>query len=242
MMNFLRRWVLHNFWLKILSLLLATGLWLAIAPDEEPAEVAVRVPIEFQHVPPHLEISSVTIPEAQIRVRGPEQLIRNLRSTDIHAELDLADAKPGDRTFDLTAQQIRHQRELHIVQVVPGQVHLSFDMRLTRDVEIRPRVTGTFLAGEQIAKVLVDPERSHHHRSKAPCGDDGRSHHRSHRRLRNSHPGHVCDQRLCCRSASADSSAYAGPSNGDHGEDRTLGGRPALKPTLRTDCVSSFMH
>ncbi len=158
-MDLLRRWVLHNFWLKVLSLLLATGLWMAIEPDQEPAEVAVRVPIEFQHVPPHLEISSITIPEAQIRVRGPERLIRELRSTDIHAELELADAKPGERTFDLTAQQIRHQRDLHVVQVVPGQVRLSFDMRLTRDVEIRPRVTGSFLAGEQIAKVLVDPER-----------------------------------------------------------------------------------
>jgi YbbR domain-containing protein len=157
--NFLRRWVLHNFWLKLLSLLIATGLWLAISPDQEPAEVAVRVPIEFQHVPPHLEISSVTIPEAQIRVRGPERLIRDLRSTDIHADLDLADATPGERTFDLTAQQIRHQRDLHVVQVVPGQVHLSFDTRLTRDVEIRPRVTGNFVEGEQIAKVLVDPER-----------------------------------------------------------------------------------
>ena len=52
MMSFLRRWVLHNFWLKVLSLVLATGLWLAISPDQEPAEVAVRVPIEFQHVPP----------------------------------------------------------------------------------------------------------------------------------------------------------------------------------------------
>jgi YbbR domain-containing protein len=159
MTGFFRRWVLHNFWLKILSLVLATGLWLAIAPDQEPAEVAVRVPIEFQHVPAHLEISSVTIPEAQIRVRGPERVIRDLRSTDIHADLDLADAKPGDRTFDLTAQQIRHQRELRVVQVVPGQVHLSFDTRLTRDVEIRPRVTGNFLAGEQIAKVLVDPDK-----------------------------------------------------------------------------------
>ncbi len=158
-MDFLRRWVLHNFWLKILSLLIATGLWLAIAPDQEPAEVAIRVPIEFQHVPPGLEISSTTIPEAQIRVRGPERLIRELRSTDIHAELELADAHPGERTFDLTAQQVRHQRDLHVVQVVPGQVHLSFDMRLTRDVEIRPRVTGNFVAGEQIAKVLVDPER-----------------------------------------------------------------------------------
>jgi YbbR domain-containing protein len=82
-----------------------------------------------------------------------------LRSTDIHVELELGDAKPGERTFDLTAQQVRHQRDLRVVQVVPGQVHLIFDMRLTRDVEIHPRVTGTFLAGEQIARVLVDPER-----------------------------------------------------------------------------------
>jgi len=26
-------------------------------------------------------------------------------------KLELADAKPGERTFDLTAQQIRHQRD-----------------------------------------------------------------------------------------------------------------------------------
>ncbi len=155
----LRRWVLHNFWLKILSLLLATGLWLAISPDQEPAEVAVRVPIEFHHVPAHLEISSATIPDAQIRVRGPERVIRQLRSTDLHAELELADAKPGERTFDLTSQQIRLQRDLHVVQVVPGQVHLSFEMRLTRDVEIRPRVTGNFPPGLRIAKVLVDPDK-----------------------------------------------------------------------------------
>lgn len=158
-MNMLRRWVLHNFWLKVLSLLLATGLWLAISPDQEPAEVEVRVPIEFRHVPPQLEISSVTIPEAQIRVRGPERMIRELRSTDLHAELELADAHPGERTFDLTAQQIRLQRNLTVVQVVPGQVHLAFDTRMTREVEIHPRVTGIFVAGEQIAKVLVDPER-----------------------------------------------------------------------------------
>jgi len=159
MSNFLRRWVLHNFWLKVLSLMIATGLWLAISPDQQPAEVAIRVPIEFQHVPAQLEISSAAIPDAQIRVRGPERLIRQLRSTDIHAELDLADVQPGERTFDLTSQQVRLERELTVVQVVPGQVHLSFDTRLTRDVEIHPRVTGNFAPGEQIAKVLVDPEK-----------------------------------------------------------------------------------
>jgi YbbR domain-containing protein len=159
MMGLLQRWVLHNFWLKALSLLLATGLWLAISPDQEPAEVALRVPIEFQHMPAGLEISSATIPDALIRVRGPERLIRELRSTDIHAELELTDTKPGERTFDLTAQQIWHQRDLTVVQVVPSQVHLSFDSQLTREVEIHPRVTGDFAAGERIASVQVDPER-----------------------------------------------------------------------------------
>jgi YbbR domain-containing protein len=124
-MSFLRRWVLHNFWLKILSLLLATGLWLAISPDQDPAEITLRVPIEFRHVPPQLEISSVNVPEAQVRVKGPERMIRELRSTDIHADLELTRAQPGEHTFDLTAQQIHLQRDLTVVQVAPVRVTVT---------------------------------------------------------------------------------------------------------------------
>ena len=158
MINFFKRYVLHNLGLKVLSLLLATGLWLAIARDPV-AEVAIRVPIEFLHVGDNIEISSELIPEAQIRVRGPGRFIRQLRATDVHAELDLRDAKPGERTFDLTAEEIRRPQDVEVVQVVPSQVHLAFDTRLTREVEIHPRVTGTFVAGLQIAQVEVDPER-----------------------------------------------------------------------------------
>jgi YbbR domain-containing protein len=158
LINFFKRYVLHNLGLKVLSLLLATGLWLAIARDPV-AEVAIRVPIEFLHVGDNIEISSEQIPEAQIRVRGPGRFIRQLRATDVHAELDLRDARPGERTFDLTAEEIRRPQDVEVVQVVPSQVHLAFDTRLTREVEIHPRVTGTFVAGLQIAQVEVDPER-----------------------------------------------------------------------------------
>ena len=157
MSGLFQRYVLHNFGLKFLSLLLATGLWFMISPDEQPAEVALRGPIVFQHVPAHLEISSESIPEAQIRVRGPERVIRQLQANEIHAEIELADVKPGDRTFELTSQQVRHPRDVTIVQVVPSQLHLAFDTRLTRDVEIHPRVT---VAGdEQIVQKDADPLR-----------------------------------------------------------------------------------
>jgi YbbR domain-containing protein len=157
MIEFFKRYVLHNLGLKVLSLMLATGMWLVISPDEQSAEVAVRAPVVFQHVPSHLEISTEVIPEAQIRVRGPERVIRQLQANEIHAEIDLANAKPEERTFDLTSQQVRHPAGVTVVQVVPSQLHLVFDTRLTREVEIHPRVTGTFAAGDQIVKVTCDP-------------------------------------------------------------------------------------
>jgi YbbR domain-containing protein len=154
-----KRYVIHNFSLKFLSLMLATGLWFLIARDEQPAEVAIRAPIVFQHVPEQLEISTESIPEAQIRVRGPERMIRQLKTNEVQAEIDLTGVKSGERTFDLTSQQVRHPRDVEIKQVVPSQLHLAFDTRSTRQVEIRPRVTGNFATGEQIVKVDTDPSR-----------------------------------------------------------------------------------
>lgn len=159
MIAFFKRFVVHNFSLKVISLLVAAGLWLLISPDEQPAEVAVRAPIVFQNMPPHLEISSESIPEAQIRVRGPERVIRGLQPNEVHAEVSLAGVQAEERTFDLTSQQVRHPRDVTVVQVVPSQLHLAFDTRETREVDIRPRVTGNFAEGEQLARIEADPAR-----------------------------------------------------------------------------------
>ena len=154
--DFFRRYVAHNFLLKLISLGLAVGLWLAVTRNPI-AEQALTVPIEFHRIPNDLEIASESIPEAQIRVRGPERLVRRVTPVEVHVELDLSGAKPGERTFDLTAQQVREPRELEVVQVVPGQVHLTFDTRLTRQVEIRPRVTGTFARGLRLERATAEP-------------------------------------------------------------------------------------
>src|SRR5271154_3618322 len=142
MRDFLHRYVLHNRGLKLIALALAVGVWLAVARDPV-AEVAIDVAIEFHNIPQNLEISSENIPRAQIRLRGPERVIRHLQSSDVYAEIELSNLRAGERTFDLTAQQIHEPSELEVVQVVPSQFHLTFDTRLTREVPVQPRVTGT---------------------------------------------------------------------------------------------------
>jgi diadenylate cyclase len=156
MADFLHRNVLHNFGLKLISLGLAVGLWLAVARDPM-AEVPVDVPIEFHNIPENLEISAEHIPQAQIRVRGPERIIHRLQPSDVHVEIDLSHTAAGERTFDLTARNIREPHDLEVVQVIPGQLHLTFDTRLTRQVEVHPRVIGTFAGGYRIDRVVADP-------------------------------------------------------------------------------------
>jgi YbbR domain-containing protein len=154
--TFFQRIFVHNIGLKVVSLLLAIGLWLVVARDPI-AEVEMKVPIEFHNLPDNLEIDSASFTEAQIRVRGPERIIHRLQTTDVRAEIDLAHVGPGERTFDLTGRQVRVPQDLEVVQIIPGQFHLSFDNRETRTVDIRPRVTGNFASGMRVKQVIADP-------------------------------------------------------------------------------------
>jgi YbbR domain-containing protein len=156
MAGWARRVFVQNFFFKFISLLLAVGLWLAVARSPI-AEVEIRVPIEFRNLSDNLEIDSASFTTAQVRLRGPERAIHHLDPADVRAEVDLSNVQPGERTFDLTARHVRVPQELEVVQIIPGQFHLSFDSRDTRTVEVRPRVTGNFAGGMRVAQVDADP-------------------------------------------------------------------------------------
>ena len=90
--------LLHNFGLKLVSILLAIGLWMAVARDPI-AEVEIKVPIEFHNLADNLEIDSANFTEAQIRVRGPERLIHRLGPADVRADIDLANVQSRRTDF-----------------------------------------------------------------------------------------------------------------------------------------------
>ena len=156
-MNFLRQYVFHNFALKVLSLGVAVLLWMAVTRDPV-AEVALNVPVEFHNSPEHLEINSETIPQVQVRVRGPVRSVRDISPSEVHAVIDLANVQPGERTYDLSPARIHVPDGVQVVQVVPAQIRISFERRERKQVEVRPRVIGTFASGYRIERVTALPE------------------------------------------------------------------------------------
>ena len=124
-MAFLRRLVTHNIGLKLLSLALAVGFWLALARDPV-AEVAVEVPVVFRNVPDSLGMSYEKIPQAQIVLRGPEREVRRLQTSDVHAEVDAANGQPGEIIYSWTDVRVHRPHDLEVISVGPDKFHITF--------------------------------------------------------------------------------------------------------------------
>jgi YbbR domain-containing protein len=157
-MGFLRKYVFRNFSLKVFALAGAFALWYAIA--REPVdEVAHTVPVEFTHVAADLAITSENVPSVQIWIRGPQRLVRQVNASDLHPTVNLQNVRIGygERTFELASGAIHAPRGVEVVQVIPSQIHLSFDKRTTREVAVHPRVAGAPGEGMEIVSVAADP-------------------------------------------------------------------------------------
>ena len=120
----LRRTISHNFSLKLLSLVLAIALWFTLARNPI-TEVAIEVPILFRNVPDNLGISYERIPRAQILLRGPERAVQRLQPTDVQAEVDLTDGKPGDRTFNSSSLYVHKPHDLQVLNVGPDKFQVT---------------------------------------------------------------------------------------------------------------------
>ena len=157
-LNFFRKYVLQNLPFKLVSLAIAIMLWWAVGRDST-IEIPMTVPLEFQHAPGNLEITSDYAFQAQVTLRGPERLLQEVRPSQVHAILDLEGAGPGEQTYDLSASQVHVPRNVKVVQVVPAQFHISFDRAATRTVPVQPRVIGTLLSGYEMTNPVADPSQ-----------------------------------------------------------------------------------
>jgi YbbR domain-containing protein len=157
MSDWFRRKLIHNFWLKLLALAIAVVLWSAVAREPR-VEVAHTVPVEFANVPAGLAINSDKVPEVQIWLSGPERVVRGVNPQDLHPVIDLQSITPAaaERTFSLGKKQVKSPEGVDIAGIVPSEFHLSFDVLATRNVPVRPRVTGAGV-GLQVAHISSDP-------------------------------------------------------------------------------------
>ncbi len=149
---------LRHLGLKLLSVVVATLLWLVVTGDPE-VERTLRVGLELQRAPAGMELVSAVPDTVAVRVRGAASRLSGLGPGDLAVVVDLDGVKPGRRLFPLTVDQVTAPFGVVVVQVTPASLPFAFETTAAKVVPVRPRIEGTPVPGHSVMNVSVTPSQ-----------------------------------------------------------------------------------
>jgi YbbR domain-containing protein len=147
---------LRRFGLKVLSVVIAVMLWLAVGGEQE-VERTLRSPLELQNIPEGLEVVGEAPSTVDVRVRGASTTLGALSAGDVVTVIDASTAKSRRQLFHLGPDQVRAPFGVEVTFVGPTTIPLLFERQSTKIVPVAPAIEGQPAPGYFIERVTVEP-------------------------------------------------------------------------------------
>lgn len=142
-----------DFWLKLLAVCLAFGLWFSVA-SEPIVERGLQVPISFQNVPETVELAGELPETVQLRIRGALSVVGALSPGDVVVVIDVSEERArSQRLFDvLSVGRIHAPFGVEVTKVTPATISVTLEHRaLPRtDAAVSPMSKGFSSTGGMV--------------------------------------------------------------------------------------------
>lgn len=119
-MEWIRRYILKDLKLKLLSLLLAVLLWVAVSYVGE-SKTTLSLRVHPVGLPSGLIITNMD-DEVLVTLDGPVSALKNLRGRDVKVSLDLSGVRKGRHVLNLGKDNVQAPKGLKVETVKPDLV------------------------------------------------------------------------------------------------------------------------
>ncbi len=156
--DFLSNLLIRNAGLKLMSVLLAFGLWFFVNAAERDAEAALPVPLELRNIPANLMIVSPRVDFVDLRVSGPRALLGRIDGEELSMVLDLGGVRPGPAVFRVRADALNLPRGVSVVRLTPSELTMEFARVARKTVPVHLAITGKPPGDLRVMDTKVKPE------------------------------------------------------------------------------------
>jgi YbbR domain-containing protein len=147
----------HNLHWKVLSLLLAVGLWFVVVREPE-LVTAQSVPIFYKNLPKEMETGSEAPDRVHVEIRGPAGKLTPASLADTAVLIDLSSVEsPGERTFTVAESSLNLPSGVTFLRSVPSQLRLRFEQVLSKEVPVNVRIAAPPPDGYRITQQEINP-------------------------------------------------------------------------------------
>lgn len=162
-----RKIVLENWGIKLVSLALAVILWFFVTSKGK-MEISLTVPIELQNIPAGMAVVGDVVRYLEVRIQGQERLMRDITAGKrVVCVLDLGLTRPGENTLRISPDDIRRPSGVAVTHLSPYEIRVMLEPLLKKTVRLRPELHGNPASGYRIAEVSVSPP---HVTAEGPAG------------------------------------------------------------------------
>lgn len=144
----------------LVALIVAFLLWyiLAAKRSEEISVRGVKARLTLVNIPRDLVLMSNVPDTVSLQLRGPLTRALNAASPP-EVLLDLSEARPGLNSYPINHSDIPLPAEVEVVSVDPPAITLELERQETRQVPVRPAVTGVPAPGFIVGEVRAMPSQ-----------------------------------------------------------------------------------
>jgi len=130
-MDFLKKYILNDWKLKGLSLVLAVLLWFAVSFVGE-SKLSVSVPLVPVNLEKDFMIKSMDVENVLVMISGPVSVLKNLRSKDIKVPINIGELKSGRHIVNVELNDIIVPKGVKIEAVKPDYVAVEIERAMEK--------------------------------------------------------------------------------------------------------------
>ncbi|HEX2965590.1 MAG TPA: CdaR family protein [Syntrophorhabdaceae bacterium] len=143
----LKNYILDNWKLKLLSLLLATMLWFVVFLMGE-TKKEMSVPVTTTNLRKDNVIMRLDSTTVDITLTGRVSVLKDVKVNDIRVSLDLANVQEGENIFNISKSNVQIPRGVQIDDIRPSSIKIDIDAivekKLKTVVRLSERLAGKY--------------------------------------------------------------------------------------------------
>ena len=152
------QWLTHNLGVKIISLLLAVGLWY-YALGEEGIEVTRVVPLKITVQNSQMSLLKISVTSVKVTFISPRASLAELASSEIKAvhEIKSDVNRAGDYAFRLEPREIKlNTPQIRVVRIEPELIQVTLDELIVQKLAVEPNFVGEPAFGYDLIKDKIE--------------------------------------------------------------------------------------
>ncbi|OPY02930.1 MAG: YbbR-like protein [Syntrophorhabdus sp. PtaB.Bin047] len=137
MKTLFERYVVKDWKLKLLSLVLAIMLWYTVFQIGEPKK-DITVPLSVSHLPRNMVLMKMDPERVFVTVSGRVSMLKDVKERDVTAIINLNGMKEGETVFEISKANVALPKGIDIVDVKPGTVRVVVDRVIEKRLKVVP--------------------------------------------------------------------------------------------------------